>query len=176
MHVLAHRLGALSVLLTDALESALDGLSFSASALLLTLHYRPNVTVTELAQVAGIAQPTATRALDGLAQRGWLQRQGRAGRTVTLRLTPAGRKRAQSLQAARLRAMDRTAAALPERDRAELERLLELLLAATTTSRLHARRTCRLCDHAVCDGPLCPIGSRATELEQANSGSEGEEP
>jgi hypothetical protein len=45
MHVLAHKLGTLSVLLADALGD----LSSTASALLLTLHHRPDLTGTELA-------------------------------------------------------------------------------------------------------------------------------
>lgn len=169
MHVIANKLGAFGVLLTDALENALGGLSPSASALLLTLYYRPGLTATELAHIAGIAQPTASRVLDGLVQRGWLQRQSRTGRTTPLLLTPPGQEQAQSLQTARLRAMDRLVACLPERDRAAFGRLLDTVLAATTTSRAQARTTCRLCDHAACDGPLCPIGTRATELGQATS-------
>lgn len=178
MHVLANKLGAFAVLLTDALETSFDGLSSSAAALLLTLHYRPGLTGTELARVTGIAQPTATRVLDGLVRRGWLQRQPRAGRSTPLLLTPAGEAQAQTLQAARLDAMDRLLAAVPEADRQALERLLDAVLAATTRSRAHARTTCRLCDHATCEGPLCPVGSRASELEQTTSPSRpiGEQP
>lgn len=169
MHVMANKLGALGVLLTDALDDALGGVSASAAALLLTLHHRPGLTATDLARVAGIAQPTAARVLDGLVRRGWLRRQARAGRTTPLLVTPAGQEQARSLQAARLHAMDRLLAGLPEPDRATFERLLDTVLAATTTSRAQARSTCRLCDHAACDGPLCPIGTRATELERATS-------
>jgi DNA-binding MarR family transcriptional regulator len=168
MHVLPNKLGALSVLLSDAMAGALGGLSPTAAALLLTLYYRPGLTGTELAQVAGIAQPTASRVLDGLVHHGWVQRRARTGRTMLLRLTPLGRRQAQSLQAARLRAMDGLVDGLPARDRAAFEQLVDTVLASTTTSRAQARTTCRLCDHAVCDGPLCPIGTRATELEQTN--------
>jgi DNA-binding MarR family transcriptional regulator len=162
----SNKLGAFGVLICDAMENALNGLSPSAAALLLTLYYRPSVTITQLAEVAGIAQPTAVRVLDGLARRGWLERQSRIGRTTPLLLTGAGKEQAQSLQAARLRGMDRLLAALPEQDRITFERSLDTILAAATSSRAFARTTCRLCDHAACDGPLCPIGTRATQLEQ----------
>src|SRR6266567_7175185 len=103
MHMIcANKLGALGVLVSDRLDEALDGLSQSAAALLLTLHYRPGVTITQLATAADIAQPTAVRVLDGLARQGWLERQARVGRTTPLLLTAAGRGRVQSLQAARL--------------------------------------------------------------------------
>lgn len=163
----ANKLGALGVLVSDAMEDALDGMSPSAAALLLMLHYRPSMTMTRLAEVAGIAQPTAVRVLDGLARRGWLERKPRIGRTTPLGLTRAGKERARSLQAARLLAMDRILAALPRQERSAFERSLDAMLAAATTSRAFARTTCRLCDHAACDGPSCPIGTRATDLERA---------
>lgn len=162
----SNKLGALGVLVYDAIEGVLDGLSVSAAALLLTLHYRPKLTITQLAKVAGISQPTAVRVLDGLARRGWLERQSRIGRTTPLLLTRAGRKQAMSLQAARLHAVDRLLAALPEQERIAFERSLDRILAGATKSRAFARTTCRLCDHVTCDGPDCPIGMRATLLEQ----------
>src|ERR1700680_4350950 len=149
MHMLsASKLGALGVLLSDAEERAAGDLSPSAAALLLALRYRRGATATALAGIAGIAQPTAARVLEGLIRRGLIVRQARTGRTAPLRLTHAGKRRAQALQAQRLSALDR-------------------LLAAATTSRAFAWTTCRLCDHAACDGPLCPVGTRATELERA---------
>jgi DNA-binding MarR family transcriptional regulator len=164
--ICANKLGAFGLLLSDSMGSALDDLSQSAAALLLTLHYRPGTTASELAEVAGIAQPTTVRVLDGLVRRGLVERQPSIGRIVPLRLTAAGRDRAEVLQAARLNTLDRLLAVLPEEERAAFERALDLMLAAATTSRPFARTTCRLCDHVICDGPLCPIGTRATELER----------
>ena len=172
MHMLgSNKLGALGVLVVDAIEGALGGLSPSAAALLLTLHYRPGITITQLAKVAGIAQPTAVRVLDGLARRGWLERPARVGRTKPLLLTAAGKRQARSLQAARLGAMDRLLAALPRQARVTFEKSLDKILAAATTSRAFARTTCRLCDHLSCEEPLCPLGTRAAELERAISKS-----
>lgn len=165
---LSNKLGALGVLIFDVMEGGLEGVSRSAAALLLTLRYYPNTTVTQFAEVAGITEPTAVRVLDGLARRGWLERQVRIGRTTPLLLTRRGKAQAQSLQAARLRAMDRLLAVLNERERITFEQSLDAILAAATTSRAFARTTCRLCDHPKCAGPLCPIGSRATELEQSS--------
>jgi len=164
--LLANQLGAFAVLLADTLESAYGALSPSAASLLLTLYYTPNATATALAKVAGISQPTAVRVLDGLVRQGLIERKSHTGRTTLLRVTRAGRARAVSLQVARLDAMDKILSGLNRQERATFERILERILVAKTTSRAFARTVCRLCDHRACDGPLCPIGSRASEIEQ----------
>lgn len=167
MHMLdANKLGAFGVLLSDALGNATADLSPSAAALLLSLFYRQDLTITALAKVAGIAQPTAVRVLDGLVRQGFIERKGRAGRTTVLCVTRAGRKRARALQCARLSAMGSVLITLPPQERAAFGRALDAILAATTTSRSFARKTCRLCDHSICEGSRCPIGTRATEIER----------
>lgn len=162
----ANKLGALGLLLSDTLENATGDLSASAAALLLTLFYRQDLTITALAKVVGVAQPTAVRVLDGLVRQGFIERKGRAGRTIVLCVTRAGRKRARALQCARLSAMGRLLITLPTQERAAFGRALDAILAATTTSRSFARKTCRLCDHLTCEGSRCPIGTRATEIER----------
>ncbi len=165
----ANKLGALGTLLADALDAALGDLSPSAAALLLTLHHHPDVIATELAAIAGVAQPTAVRLLDGLARQGLITRGARQGRTTPLGLTKSGAARAQALQQARLAALARLLEAIPPPDRPAFERSLDALLAGATTSRRFARTTCRLCDHRLCDGPACPIGRRATDLEHGDA-------
>jgi DNA-binding MarR family transcriptional regulator len=168
MHRLyANKLGAFGLLLSDALKGAFDDLSPSAAAMLLTLFHHPDMAGTMLAEIAGVVQPTAVRVLDGLAGRGLIERQARSGRTAPVHLTDAGRARAQSLQTARLDAMDRLLSVLPGTERGVFGRLLDTVLAGATASRTFARTTCRLCDHLTCAGPLCPIGTRATELERS---------
>src|SRR6516225_8677952 len=100
-----NKLGAFGLLLSDTLEKAMDDLSPSAAALLLTLFHEPNTTATEAAKIVGISQPTAVRVLDGLVRQGFVTRGARAGRTTVLRITPTGRQRARLLQADRLKAM-----------------------------------------------------------------------
>jgi DNA-binding MarR family transcriptional regulator len=166
MHMLlTGKLGALGVLLSDIGERATEELSISAAALLLTLSYHAGATATELAQIAGIAQPTAVRVLDGLIRRGLVVRRKRAGRSAPLDLTVAGKKRAERLLSVRLRDIGELLTAFSAKERASLERLLDRLLASATTSRAFARTTCRLCDHGACRGSRCPVGTRATELE-----------
>lgn len=167
MHMLLqNKLGAFGVLLSDALETASGDTSPSAAALLLTFFYGPKTTVTQAAEITGISQPTAVRVLDGLVRRGFIERKGRKGRSAVLRLTAVGRKAAKSLQNARLHAMGNVLRVLPRRECAVFERTLDNLLVAATHSRAFARTTCRLCDHETCRGRLCPIGTRATEIER----------
>jgi DNA-binding MarR family transcriptional regulator len=165
--IITNKLGALGLLLTDAMGEAWGDLSPSAAALLLTLRYHGDMTTTALAAIAGISQPTAVRVADGLVRRGLIQRQDRAGRTAPLRLTRTGARQAEALQRARLKAMERLLTGLSVTERTAFERALDKLLAAATVSRAFARTTCRLCDHGSCDGRLCPIGSRASELDRA---------
>jgi DNA-binding MarR family transcriptional regulator len=164
--LLPNKLGAFAVLLGDTLEGAYGVLSPSAASLLLTLYYTRNATATALAKVAGISQPTAVRVLDGLVRQGFIERKSHTGRTTLLRVTRAGRERAVSLQAARLGAMEKILSGLNVQERATFERILDKTFVAATTSRAFARTVCRLCNHHACDGPLCPIGTRASEIEQ----------
>lgn len=164
--LIANKFGALGILIGDAMEQALDDLSPTAAAMLSTLSYRSDLTGSMLAGIVGVTQPTATRVLDGLVRRGWIERQESQGRNTPLRLTQAGEARADALRSARHATLARLTANLSDGDRQALDRILDAILAGATTSRAFARTTCRLCDHGTCDGPHCPIGSRATEIEQ----------
>jgi DNA-binding MarR family transcriptional regulator len=172
--LLASKLGTLGVLLSDVGERAAEDLSPSGAALLLTLRFHPGATATELAAIAGIAQPTAARVLEGLGRRDLILRQRRAGRTAPLALTSAGKRRARRLLSLRRRALGSLLGALSGAKQAGLERIVDRVLSAATTSRAFARTTCRLCDHGACDGPRCPIGTRATELERDAASRGGE--
>lgn len=163
--LLANKLGAFTVLLADSLERACGELSSSAAALLLTLYYNRNTTATTLAKVACITQPTAARVLDGLVRRGLIERENRTGRTTLLRVTRTGEKKARALEAARLQAMNEVLSGLRERERTSLRQVLDTILASATTSRAQARTICRLCNHGLCHGRLCPVGTRASEIE-----------
>lgn len=166
MHALsANKLGAIGVLLGDAMAETAGGLSPSAAALLLTLRYRGVMTGTALAAIGGISQPTAARITDGLIRRGLVERGKRKGRIAPLRLTRAGVRLADALQRARLDAMARLLEVLSEMERAAFERTLDKILAHATCSRTFGRMICRLCDHALCKGRLCPVGTKAATLE-----------
>lgn len=161
-----NKLGALAVLLSDALEDSFEDLSPSAAALLSTLEHFDGSTASEIAAVAGIAQPTATRVLDGLDRQGLVRRGAKSGRRTPLHLTAGGRRRSTRLRKARDDAMARLLDLIPTPDRGAFLSTVDGMLAGATTSRRFARTTCRHCDHGICTGSACPIGTRATEIQQ----------
>ncbi len=161
----ANKLGALWAVVGRAMSDAMQAHSESSVAILLWLYHWAPVGVVELGRVVGLSQPACSRAVDKLMAEGLLLKAPSGGREVWLELSPEGRARAEELQAARLRACDRLLAALSPQERSTMADLLDKLLAAPVADRAYARHVCRFCDHGVCDGPGCPVGCRATELE-----------
>ena len=161
----ANKFAVLWTTLDQALTPAFGALSEASAALLLWLHNWGPVGVMELARVAGLSQPACTRALDRLEAQGLVSRQRVEGKEVPLLLTPTGQTMARRMQAQRLQAADRLLAPLSATERQTLLTLVDKLVRAPVTDRAYAKHVCRYCDHRTCDGPLCPVGCRATELE-----------
>lgn len=173
MHRLcANKLGALGILLSDGIHEALGEHSPSAASLLLTLYYQGPMTATALAEVGSIAQPTAARVTGRLVRLGLIRRESRAGRTAPLCLTRAGRRQARALQRLRLVAMKRLLGGLSRTERSQFEEAINKILRHATHSRAFARTTCRLCDHSVCEGSGCPVGSQASAMERQMNSAE----
>jgi DNA-binding MarR family transcriptional regulator len=167
MHMLdANKLGALGTMIADRTKTALASLSPSAAALLSLLHFKPGLTVTRLAEIAGVSQPTAVRLIDGLEREALLTRGKPQGRVTPLLLTDAGRERAVFIQDRRLSALDGLLSSLAPKDRRQFEFLLDRILAGATASRASAQTACRLCEHDLCEPAVCPIGRRAGEIER----------
>lgn len=165
--LLANKLGALWATIGQAIEAGFGSLSPSSAAALITLRHREPITATELGHILDLSQPASARLVAKLAAEGHVARQKRlAGKEIGLRLTAKGRRLAESLQRQRLAACERLLTALLPAERHELDRLLSALLAAPVTDRAYAWHVCRFCDHAVCDGPHCPVGCAATSLER----------
>jgi DNA-binding MarR family transcriptional regulator len=170
MHdILANKLGALGVVVEERTSLALGDLSPSAAAVLSTLYFRTGLTTTGLSKVLAVSQPTAVRLLDGLQRRGLVQRGAQAGRLTPLSLTDAGRTEVIRFQRERIATIGSLLSVLEPGDTKRFETMLDRVLAAATTSRAGARTTCRLCEHDLCGPGLCPIGNRATEIEQGGN-------
>lgn len=165
--LLANKLAVAVTALAERIEQACAPLAPSAAATLLWLRHWSPRTATEMAPILGLTQPTAQRIVDALLRDGLAARaKGVRGRAAPIELTAKGRKLAATLQARRLAAFTRALAPLGAGDRQVLGRLLDGLLRPMVGGRAYARHICRFCDHGICDGPLCPVGSAATELEQ----------
>jgi DNA-binding MarR family transcriptional regulator len=165
--ILENHLAALGTLIQDRMTAEFGGMSPSASAILLTLANRGPLPVSELARIVGVTQPTATRLLDGLAREGFVVRGRKQGRRVEISLTRAGARQAGAHQRKRAALAADLLAPLAPGERAALGKAIAKVLSGATGSRAFARTTCRFCDHGLCRGDDCPIGSRATELESA---------
>ncbi|MBX3620906.1 MAG: winged helix-turn-helix transcriptional regulator [Rhizobacter sp.] len=167
----ANKLGALWAVLDRAMGGVVDEHSASSAAILLWLSHWSPVGVVELGRVVGLSQPACSRAIDKLAAAGLLRKTpGDDSREWRLVLSAAGRREADRLQQRRLAACAGLLDALSPAERVTMDALLDKLLAAPVTDRAYARHVCRFCDHGVCDGPLCPVGCRATAIERAAAG------
>jgi MarR family transcriptional repressor of emrRAB len=157
----ANLLGALSVAVVDRLRDSPS----SDSAAMITLSDRGPLTVEFLRRVIGLSHSATVRLVDRLAEAGLVERHaGLDARSISVRLTPRGRRRAAALRGQREKVLAETLAALDRHDRAAFGDLAEKLLAGMTTGRWQARFTCRFCDHGVCDSRGCPIDIAAAAL------------
>ena len=165
MHdLLANKLAALAIAIDDRTDAYAQR-SRSAAAALQTLRYWGPLTATELAKILGVSQPTMVRVADGLIRERLVIRRGKQARRVALELTRGGQREAERLQRARLADVSRLLRVLDVEQARSFEASVDLLLATITDCRPTARRICRFCAHDICDGPACPVGSRATTLE-----------
>jgi DNA-binding MarR family transcriptional regulator len=119
-------IAAVARLFEVTLESV--GLTIQKYRVLAYLDEAPG-TPSELAYRLTVQAPTVTRLVAGLAERGYVSREvdGSDRRRNVLRVTGAGRRAIAQASAASQAAMDRILAPLPARDRATVERGLELL-------------------------------------------------
>jgi DNA-binding MarR family transcriptional regulator len=169
MHInlLANKLGALGVLIDEVGHDTTNALSKSSVAAVLTLNYRGPLSITELSRTIGLTQPATTRLVGGLVQGGIVQkRSGLSAREVGVRLTPRGSALAHELQTNRLARIASLLERLSAAEQKQLDGLLTAILGSAVQSRAQARQLCRFCDHEICDGPLCPVGCAATDIEE----------
>lgn len=170
---LENLLAAQALALTDRLwaaEADPVGASTSERAALVTLLAHSGRSVSWLGGVLDLTSSGITRLVDRLVAAGSVTRAvGADARSRRLQLTGAGRDRARAVLEARRTAMADALAALTDRDRNELERLLEVLVGNLARTRLPAMQVCRLCDRAACAsrGRECPLEHTAA-AEQAD--------
>lgn len=158
--------GAVQERIDDALREA-SGLSGEAPAAVLTVGTRPGRPIKDLSRSLGLSHSGTVRLVDRLEGRGWVVRERSAdGREVHLRLTDAGEEMFEKLSAARRAVLERLVEPVPADDRGALGRALEALLTGLVSDRDDAWHICRLCEHRVCRGADCPVGSAADAAER----------
>jgi DNA-binding MarR family transcriptional regulator len=165
----ANRLGALALTLSDAIRDATEaatGLAGALPAALVSLHeWADGRSVDVLADAMRISHSRAVRVVDQLEAAGYARRESdpEDGRRALVWLEQAGHELAEHALVARSDALLLAVAQLGTADTAELDRLLALLLDATTVEPGSAAKTCRLCDAHVCghyEGS-CPVTQAA---------------
>jgi DNA-binding MarR family transcriptional regulator len=152
----ANLLGALSLALADeqqAAAAAVAGHGASGpAALVLMGDLGGGATIEELRRALGLTHSGTVRLVDRLVAGGLVERRvGGDARSVSLHLSAAGRRTARRVIAARETVLERALIGLEPRQRAELERLLAIVLGELAAPRA---RVCRLCDTAACG--RCP--------------------
>lgn len=155
-------LGALTLEVAGRVQEAGEAASphgASVPAALTALHgLTGGQSIDALRRVVGLTHSGAVRLVDRLAAAGLVERRvGADGRAVALQLTPEGRRAARRVLARREAALETVLAPLTPRERADLARLHERLLAELGGGRGERRRICRLCDVDAC-GRDCPVG------------------
>ena len=163
-------LGALSLAVTDRTSAAAGealGQSESAAVALSALHhFLDDPSVDLLRRVLGLTASGTVRLVDRLQDVGYVTRgPGRDGRSVSLRLTPAGRRAAQRVSAARAGVLEDALAGLDPGEREQLDRILSRVLVGLMRGPGPTRWMCRLCDTTACgrDAHRCPVANAARE-------------
>jgi DNA-binding MarR family transcriptional regulator len=169
-------LGSLSLAVADRMRIAAEdaaGQSGSAPAALaaLTTHLDGGA-VDALAKSVGLTHSAAVRLVDRLEASGLVKRApGADGRSVSVTLTPSGRKLGHDILSARERALGDVLEGLERSERRALAAACEKLLGNLTASRLDAQRICRLCDPDACghyEG-RCPVTLAADRAEEQSA-------
>ena len=165
-HTSTNALGALALTLTDRMHEAMAevaGHGASGPAAIVALDgLAAGGSIDALARVVGLTHSGAVRLVDRLAGAGLVERRiGADARTVSLHLTPQGRRLARRVLAARESALEQVLAPLGPVRRAQLDALVGALYAGLETSTEEARRACRLCDARTCGHgtPNCQVSA-----------------
>lgn len=155
---LANVLGALSLVVTDEMARAVSEhtggsrSSVSDAATLSALEqFLDGATLDRIHQVMGVTPSGAVRLVDRLESAGLVTRDAgtdRRSRAVTL--TPAGRKAARQVGAARAAYLTGLVASLSADEVDNLRSLLAKVMGAVVEHKEGGAWTCRLCDLVAC--------------------------
>ena len=170
-------LGALTLGLADGMRGAIEEASAetgAAPSALVVLHdLLRGGSVDGLRRSVALTHSGGVRLVDRLAGEGYLERRpGRDARSLSLVLTPAGKRVARRVRDARARTLRRTLQGLSAEERATLTTLIEKMIGAVVSDRLDERAAggepaggwlCRLCDPAACGRGTgtCPAATTA---------------
>jgi MarR family transcriptional regulator, negative regulator of the multidrug operon emrRAB len=168
---LENTLAALAFAINDGVIARLAdryGLGSSDAAALVVLSRIPQ-RIDDVSQQLRISHSAAVRLVDRLVASGFATRApGRDARSVSVRLTPAGKRRARAVLAQRQRVVGGMLAGLSTSERSVLARTVERLLENLAVDWRTTMEICRLCDLPACEEHApCPAaqGAERTRAE-----------
>jgi MarR family transcriptional regulator, negative regulator of the multidrug operon emrRAB len=163
-HTTLNAFGALSLAVADRMQEAMAGVAghgASGPAALVALDgLAGGASIDALRRLLGITHSGTVRLVDRLAGAGLVERRlGADARTVSLHLTPSGRRTARRVRAAREAALEQVLSAVSPAQREQLGTLLSALLQGLEPTPESAPRICRLCDTQGCGHGRgnCPV-------------------
>lgn len=165
-HTSTNALGALALTLADRIQAAVAsvaGHGASGPAAIVALDgLAAGGSIDALARMLGLTHSGTVRLVDRLAGDGLVERRvGSDARTVSLHLTPQGRRLARRVLVAREAALEQVLAPLSHARRTQLETLVTDLHAGLELDAEKARKACRLCDVRGCPHGTgrCPVSA-----------------
>ena len=162
---LSNLLAALSLSITDRLESIAESSADSATTMsaLITIDAHPGDTIDTLSRVLNLSPSGMSRVITRLKKEGLVEsRRGEDGRAVNLFATAKGQEKSQEFLARRQVILQGTLESLSLSERSQLLGCLEKILFSLPNDMDHARNICRFCDEFVCHQEGCPIEQGAT--------------
>jgi DNA-binding MarR family transcriptional regulator len=166
----ANLLGALSLAIhdrtADAVGDSVDQSESAAIALSALHQFLDAPSVDLLRQVLGLTPSGTVRLVDRLQDSGYVTRRpGSDGRTISLRLTAAGRRAAERVSAARAEVLENALSGLDPSERAALDDAVSRVLVGLIRGPGAVRWMCRACDLTACgrEEGRCPVANAARE-------------
>jgi DNA-binding MarR family transcriptional regulator len=158
----ANVLGALALVVNDEMTRVVEASAehaTDAAALTALGQFLDGATLDRVHQVLGVTPSGAVRLVDRLEKNGLVRREpGPDGRSRAVRLTPAGRDRAQTVQDVRAAYLSSLTSGLTDDEVVVLRGLLATVMAGVVAHKDGGAWTCRLCDLTACRRPQgeCP--------------------
>ncbi|MGA4789914.1 MarR family winged helix-turn-helix transcriptional regulator [Nocardia sp. AB354] len=179
LHHAANVLGALSLVVADGMNTAVEAVAAlgpSAPAALAAMHqFLDGGSVTQLSSVLGLSHSGTVRLVDRLVAEGLVERGGaQDGRAVSVVLTRDGRDMAARILRTREKSLTSALSALSAGEIDNLAATLDAMLTTMTLARAEQRATrgndrsqpwlCRLCDFDACGRSegSCPVNNAVT--------------
>ena len=179
LHHAANVLGALSLVVADGMNTAVEAVAAlgpSAPAALAAMHqFLDGGSVTQLSSVLGLSHSGTVRLVDRLVAEGLVERGGaQDGRAVSVVLTRDGRDMAARILRTREKSLTSALSALSADEIDDLAATLDTMLTTMTLARAEQRAArgndrsqpwlCRLCDFDACGRSegSCPVNNAVT--------------